>query len=78
MNILNLLMLSILCILTMFIICGMFYLYSKGKVFTKFYHNIMGWHIPYNHKTNICGINIQSRCKICKKKIMMDSQGNWF
>ena len=40
-------------------------------------HDILGWHKP-NDNYERRGINIISTCKICGKKIMQDSQGNWF
>lgn len=44
---------------------------------TWFYHDILGWHEPVEEKT-FNGCSVCSRCKFCGKKIMMDSQGNWF
>jgi len=29
-------------------------------------------------KVRSAGINLESRCRICGKEILMDSQGNWF
>jgi hypothetical protein len=39
--------------------------------------NMLGRHKPGDIIT-IKGINIESTCKYCGKKIMLDSQGNWF
>ena len=47
------------------------------KAMTWFYHDILGWHEPIEEKT-FNRYSVCSRCKFCGKKIMMDSQGNWF
>lgn len=47
---------------------------SKAR---KILCNVLGWHKP-NKKIALCGINSKSICKYCGRKIMLDSQGNWF
>ena len=57
---------------------GAIYLRSKGHVFNWLYHNVMGWHLPDNEPQEFDGCNVHAHCKFCRKKIMQDSQGNWF
>lgn len=57
---------------------GVVYLISKGKIFNRFYHNIMGWHLPSDEPQGFDGCNIHAHCRFCGKEIMQDSQGNWF
>lgn len=46
--------------------------------FTKvLYHDILGWHYP-KKEVGFDGCSYISCCAICNKKIMQDSQGNWF
>ena len=64
------LLLSIL----IFMFGAILYHISKGKIFTKFYHDVLSLHIPID-KDKLSTYNF---CRICGKEIMMDSQGNWF
>ena len=64
--------LGIVCLLL-----GYVYTITKGKVFKRFYHDVLGWHIP-NDSMGFNGCSATSSCKICKHSIMLDSQGNWF
>jgi hypothetical protein len=57
---------------------GVVYIISKGRVFKRFYHHILQWHLPNNEPQEFDGCNICAKCKICGKSIMQDSQGNWF
>lgn len=57
------------------LIGGVFY--SRKGWNKKFFHDTMGWHEPTKNIT-FNGVCYCSRCKYCKKKIMQDSQGNWF
>lgn len=57
---------------------GVVYLISKGKIFKRFYHDILEWHLPSDEPQEFDGCNIHTKCKICGKSIMQDSQGNWF
>lgn len=43
----------------------------------KFLCNVLGWHKPDNYIL-FDGFLLHSVCRYCKKKIMEDSQGNWF
>lgn len=56
---------------------GIIWLIHPYKTMTWFYHDILGWHKPIEEKT-FNGSSACSRCRFCGKKIMMDSQGNWF
>lgn len=42
-----------------------------------FIHNVMDYHVPDNH-VDFDGASMHSKCKICNKRILQDSQGNWF
>ena len=42
-----------------------------------FFHDVMKWHRP-DETNSFDGCSFHSRCKICGKEIMQDSQGNWF
>lgn len=57
------------------LIGGVFY--SREGWNKKFFHDTMGWHEPIKNIT-FNGVCYCSRCKYCKKRIMQDSQGNWF
>lgn len=41
------------------------------------FHDLFGQHRPDN-KIEQRGINTCSKCRLCGKDIMQDSQGNWF
>lgn len=58
-------------------IIGMLHMLSEGKLFRRFFHNFMGWHLPKD-ECGFDGCSFTSTCKICNKKILQDSQGNWF
>ena len=52
-------------------------LYLKWGIGKWLFHDKMRWHKP--HETlSFDGCSFCSVCKYCKKKIMQDSQGNWF
>ena len=68
----------IVIIIAIMLIGGAVYLISKGKIFKRFYHDIMKWHLPSDEPQEFDGCNIHAKCKICGKNIMQDSQGNWF
>lgn len=51
--------------------------FSETKIYKKFFHGVLGWHVP-NNKRSFDGCSFHSICKICGKDIMQDSQGNWF
>lgn len=53
------------------------YFLTSGRYMKFLYHDILGWHIPDdNIKSD--GVITESTCKICGKKIIQDSQWNWF
>jgi len=65
----------VLIISTLFLIGGLLYLlFDFGK---PLYHDVMGWHKPTDQQ-GWDGCSFTSTCKHCGKKIMQDSQGNWF
>ena len=68
----------IVVITAIMVISGVVYLISKGKIFKQFYHDTMQWHLPSNEPQEFDGCSIHTKCKICGKSIMQDSQGNWF
>ena len=59
-------------------VSGVVYLISKGKIFKRFYHNILGWHLPSDEPQGFDGCSFHAHCKFCGKEIMQDSQDNWF
>ena len=41
--------------------------------------NFWGWHHPgANDKIGFDGLSFTSKCRRCKKHILMDSNGDWF
>ena len=69
-----------LFILIAFIICIfilLLILYIKFGLFKKFFHDILGYHMPTNER-GFDGCSPVSKCKYCGKEILQDSQGNWF
>lgn len=38
----------------------------------------LGWHRPTPGVLGFDGCSVNSLCRLCGKKIMQDSQGNWF
>lgn len=48
------------------------------KLFKGFFHDILKWHQPDSSNKTFDGCSIGSVCKYCGKKILLDSQGNWF
>ena len=68
------------CILAFCILFLIFsFLYCKFGWFNRFFHNVLGWHMPDKNKKITCdGVNVYAVCKHCGKEIMQDSQGNWF
>lgn len=60
------------------LISGFLYLTTKGRFFKKWFHDLMGWHLPKEDDVKTDGFIEVSHCKFCDKEIMHDSQGNWF
>lgn len=55
------------------------FLYLKFGIGKWFYHDFLGWHTPGKYSAITSdGVNTHSTCKYCHKRIMQDSQGNWF
>ena len=51
----------------------------KGKK-TKmqwFIHDVLGWHNCKGGGTKFDGLSLESVCT-CGKRVLLDSQGNWF
>ena len=49
----------------------------KRNKFRIFLCNFLGWHKPVDEiQVGLC--NLTSKCRYCCKKIIQDSQGNWF
>lgn len=50
------------------------------NVLQRFVHNVLGWHNG-NHKY-VWSIGQQwftdYRCSVCGRRVLLDSQGNWF
>ena len=59
-------------------ISGIIYLISGGRIFNRFFHNVMEWHLPDDKPQEFNGCNIHAHCRFCGKRIMQDSQGNWY
>ena len=53
-------------------------LYFKKNWFKRWYHDVLGWHMPDNSPEWSDGCSSHSKCRHCGKDIMQDSQGNWF
>lgn len=52
-------------------------IYLKTGAFKRFYHDVLEWHSPAD-EMGFDGCSFTNVCKYCGKKIMQDSQGNWF
>lgn len=50
---------------------------DRLKKIRKFKCNILGWHTP-QIPIGFDGASYYSKCKYCNRKILQDSQGNWF
>ena len=48
-----------------------------NNILKKIFHDFLGWHKPAGWK-EFDGCGFVSVCKVCKKHILQDSQGNWF
>ena len=69
----------IVLVLSIWWIGGLFYLVSNGKMFKRFYHDVLEWHLPNeDNDFDFDGCSTHAKCMICGKDIMEDSQGNWF
>lgn len=74
-------LLVLLIIIAAYMTSVIAYINSRGRIFKRFYHDVIGWHIPdYEKPLEIDGFdNIYAHCKVCGKEIMRDSRkvSNW-
>ena len=56
---------------------GMSILYLHFGIGKRLFHDKLKWHEPTD-EIGYDGVSYKSTCKYCGKKILMDSQGNWF
>ena len=63
------------CLLGIILFSLLYFIWGFGK---RFYHDILGWHIPKDEDSTFNGCSLCNHCKYCGKHIMQDSQGNWF
>jgi hypothetical protein len=67
---------GLFCImLLMMLFSPLYFIWGFGK---RFYHDILGWHMPKDKDSTFNGCSLCNHCKYCGKHIMQDSQGNWF
>lgn len=60
-------------------VSSVLYIVTKGRIFKRFYHDVLKWHLPdENGSVEYDGVNIHCYCKFCHKEIIQDSQGNWY
>lgn len=69
-------------IVILMILLGLFtaglLLYDIFGFFKRFYHDIIGWHIPDESLTRFDNSGIRvSRCKYCGRDLVEDYKGNW-
>ena len=72
----KLVLLMLFIILTVFYLITMTSTITSGKLFGRFCHKILGYHLP-NEEIKISGINQVSTCKYCGKKIIK-CHFDWF
>ena len=56
---------------------GSLYYLTRGKLFKFIFHDMMGWHLP-SPVQKYKGYIRCSKCIVCGKDLMQDSQGYWF
>jgi hypothetical protein len=44
----------------------------------KFAHDVLGWHDGRGGPIGFDGMSLTGRCSRCGRRVLMDSQGNWF
>lgn len=71
----KILMLSLICLISVMLLLQLIYILTDHPKFI--FHDLFGQHRPDN-KREQRGINTCSKCRLCGKDIMQDSQGNWF
>ena len=67
----------VISLLVIMLVTAICYLVSDGMVFNKIYHDYLEWHIPTNEQ-RFDVLSMCSTCRFCGKRILQDSQGNWF
>jgi len=48
------------------------------KAIRKWFHDKLGWHDGKGGAVEFDGASLVSKCSICGKRVLQDSQGNWF
>ncbi len=50
------------------------------EVMRRFAHDVLGWHDAkgWNGAKGFDGASLTGICSRCNKRVLMDSQGNWF
>jgi len=43
-----------------------------------FAHDVLGWHDGRGARLDFDGCSFSSRCGVCGRRVLQDSQGNWF
>ena len=71
----KILMLFIICLISVMLLLQLIYILTDKPKFI--FHDLFGQHRP-DIKMEQHGINTCSKCRLCGKDIMQDSQGNWF
>lgn len=76
---------DILLVIILIVFGGLYLLMTIGSIFyfhkgwfKRWFHDILGWHVPGEAFSSFDGCSFHNRCKHCGKEIMQDSQGNWF
>ncbi len=73
--IIEIMLILLIILLSSMWITGVIYILTGfGK---WFYHDILEWHKPSEEST-FDGCSFNSTCRYCGKRIIQDSQGNWF
>lgn len=44
----------------------------------RFAHDVLGWHDGRLGPHDFDGASFVARCSRCQKRVLQDSQGNWF
>ena len=72
----DIILLIFLIIMAIYMTSSLAYVFSRGRIFNRFFHNVIKLHIPDENKPwKIDGFgNMYAHCKICGKEIMRDSR----
>lgn len=52
--------------------------YRRFKWSHRFFHNVLHWHDGEGSGHGFDGASCTSVCSYCGKRVLQDSQGNWF